>query len=86
MLDNEKKQFCLNLNNSVKKIFLWMNLCGIVLSLILVLTIHLAFIWLSLTKSRMPEHIQNLMGDLQNLLVLEVFLVIKYFINYFYFI
>jgi len=34
----------------------------------------------------MPEDVQNLLDDLQNLPVLEIFLMMKYFINCFYFI
>lgn len=34
----------------------------------------------------MPEDVQNLLGDLQNPLVLENFLIMKCFINCFYFI
>lgn len=53
LLCKEKKRFCFNLNNSLKILFMCtLGLCDIVLSVMLVFTIHLAFITAKILNAR----------------------------------
>lgn len=53
LLSKERKHFCLNLNNSLKILFLCtLSPCDVVLSLVVVFSIHLAFITDKISNAR----------------------------------